>query len=121
MALARSGSLRARGRFGPHTHISRMGASASGRAVRGESIRDERRRPCQSLPHQRHAVRAAGRARLWPSATKATAARLLKAAARLFRRKGFDATTTRDIAAAVGMHAGSPFYHFKSKARCCTR
>jgi AcrR family transcriptional regulator len=40
---------------------------------------------------------------------------LLKAAARLFRRKGFDATTTRDIAAAVGMQAGSPFYHFKSK------
>jgi len=40
---------------------------------------------------------------------------LLNAAARLFRRKGFDATTTRDIAAAVGMHAGSPFYHFKSK------
>jgi AcrR family transcriptional regulator len=40
---------------------------------------------------------------------------LLQAAARLFRRKGFDATTTRDIAAAVGMHAGSPFYHFKSK------
>jgi len=41
---------------------------------------------------------------------------LLNAAARLFRRKGFDATTTRDIAAAVGMHAGSPFYHFKSKS-----
>jgi AcrR family transcriptional regulator len=40
---------------------------------------------------------------------------LLKAAARLFRRKGFDATSTRDIAAAVGMHSGSPFYHFKSK------
>ena len=40
---------------------------------------------------------------------------LLAAAARLFRRKGFDATSTRDIAAAVGMHSGSPFYHFKSK------
>jgi AcrR family transcriptional regulator len=40
---------------------------------------------------------------------------LVKAAARLFRRKGFDATSTRDIAAAVGMHSGSPFYHFKSK------
>jgi len=40
---------------------------------------------------------------------------LLQCAARLFRRKGFDATTTRDIAAAVGMHSGSPFYHFKSK------
>lgn len=40
---------------------------------------------------------------------------LLQGAARLFRRKGYGATTTRDIAAAVGMHSGSPFYHFKSK------
>ncbi len=40
---------------------------------------------------------------------------LLHAAARLFRTQGFDATSTRDIAAAVGMHSGSPFYHFKSK------
>lgn len=40
---------------------------------------------------------------------------LLGAAARLFREKGFHATSTRDIAAAVGMHSGSPFYHFKSK------
>jgi AcrR family transcriptional regulator len=40
---------------------------------------------------------------------------LLTAAARLFRDQGFDATSTRDIASAVGMHSGSPFYHFKSK------
>lgn len=40
---------------------------------------------------------------------------LLEAAAQLFRRKGFAATTTRDIAAASGMQSGSPFYHFKSK------
>lgn len=40
---------------------------------------------------------------------------LITSAARLFRRKGFDATSTRDIAAAVGMQSGSPFYHFKSK------
>ena len=40
---------------------------------------------------------------------------LLTAAAKLFRRQGFDATSTRDIAASVGMHSGSPFYHFKSK------
>jgi TetR/AcrR family transcriptional regulator, cholesterol catabolism regulator len=40
---------------------------------------------------------------------------LLQGAARLFRRKGYGATTTRDIAAAAGMHSGSPFYHFKSK------
>lgn len=40
---------------------------------------------------------------------------LIRAAAQLFRKKGFDATSTRDIAAAVGMQSGSPFYHFKSK------
>ena len=40
---------------------------------------------------------------------------VLKAAARLFRRKGFHATSTRDIASAAGMQSGSPFYHFKSK------
>ena len=41
---------------------------------------------------------------------------LIHAAAKLFRNKGFAATSTRDIAAAVGMHSGSPFYHFKSKS-----
>ena len=40
---------------------------------------------------------------------------LLRAAARLFVEKGFAATTTRDIAEAVGMRSGSPFYHFRSK------
>jgi AcrR family transcriptional regulator len=40
---------------------------------------------------------------------------LIRGAARLFRRKGFDATSTRDIAAAAGMQSGSPFYHFRSK------
>jgi AcrR family transcriptional regulator len=41
---------------------------------------------------------------------------LLRVAAQLFRRQGFAATTTRDIAAAAGMQPGSPFYHFESKA-----
>lgn len=40
---------------------------------------------------------------------------LIRSAAKLFRKKGFDATSTRDIAAAVGMRSGSPFYHFESK------
>jgi TetR/AcrR family transcriptional regulator, cholesterol catabolism regulator len=40
---------------------------------------------------------------------------LLNSSARLFRRKGFHATSTRDIAAAAGMQSGSPFYHFASK------
>ena len=42
-------------------------------------------------------------------------AELIRAAGRLFVDKGFDATTIRDIADAVGMRSGSPFYHFKSK------
>lgn len=37
-------------------------------------------------------------------------------AAKLFRTQGFAATSTRDIAAAAGMHSGSPFYHFESKS-----
>ncbi len=40
---------------------------------------------------------------------------LVAGAAKLFRRQGFAATSTRDIAAAAGMRSGSPFYHFKSK------
>lgn len=40
---------------------------------------------------------------------------LLRVAARLFRQQGFSATSTRDIAAAVGMRSGSPFYHFENK------
>lgn len=41
--------------------------------------------------------------------------RLLSAAAQLFRTKGFDRTTVRDIAAAVGIQSGSIFHHFKTK------
>lgn len=40
---------------------------------------------------------------------------LIRASARLFRDKGFEATTVRDIAGAVGMRSGSPFYHFSNK------
>lgn len=40
---------------------------------------------------------------------------VLRTAARLFRLKGFAGTSTRDIATAAGMQAGSPFYHFENK------
>ncbi len=40
---------------------------------------------------------------------------LVRAAAQLFREKGFERTTVRDIANAVGMQSGSIFYYFKSK------
>lgn len=41
--------------------------------------------------------------------------KLLSQAARLFREKGYERTTVRDLAAAVGIQSGSIFHHFKSK------
>lgn len=41
--------------------------------------------------------------------------RILTAAARLFRRKGFARTTVRDLANEVGLLSGSLFHHFESK------
>lgn len=41
--------------------------------------------------------------------------RLLDGAADLFREKGFERTTVRDIATVVGIQSGSIFHHFKSK------
>lgn len=40
---------------------------------------------------------------------------IVRAAGRLFHEKGYSATTIRDIAKAVDMQSGSPFYHFKTK------
>ncbi len=44
-----------------------------------------------------------------------TRLRILDAAARLFREKGFAGTSQRDIATACEMQPGSLYYHFKSK------
>ncbi len=40
---------------------------------------------------------------------------MLLGAAKLMRKQGYDATTLRQIAAAVGIKAGSIYYHFRSK------
>jgi AcrR family transcriptional regulator len=44
-----------------------------------------------------------------------TRQRILNAAARLFRERGFHATTTRAISEIVGMLSGSLFHYFRSK------
>jgi TetR/AcrR family transcriptional regulator, cholesterol catabolism regulator len=41
--------------------------------------------------------------------------RILRAAAHLFRKKGFKGTTVRDIAETVGILSGSLFHHFATK------
>jgi AcrR family transcriptional regulator len=40
---------------------------------------------------------------------------LVRESARLFREKGYDGTSVRDIAAATGLQSGSWVYHFKTK------
>src|SRR5512146_1020241 len=46
---------------------------------------------------------------------QATRAQLLEIGLRLFRQKGFEATTMRDIAAAAGMSLGAFYYYYPSK------
>ncbi|MBO3277075.1 TetR/AcrR family transcriptional regulator [Pseudomonas schmalbachii] len=41
--------------------------------------------------------------------------KLLQTAAHLFRSRGYERTTVRDLASAVGIQSGSIFHHFKSK------
>lgn len=41
--------------------------------------------------------------------------RLLRAAAHLFKTKGYERTTVRELGSAVGIQSGSLFHHFKSK------
>jgi AcrR family transcriptional regulator len=40
---------------------------------------------------------------------------IIKAAGRLFRKRGYEGTSVRDIADAVGLQSGSLFFHFSSK------
>jgi len=40
---------------------------------------------------------------------------IIRESARLFREKGYDGTSVRDIAAATGLQSGSWVYHFKTK------
>jgi len=57
-------------------------------------------------------------AMLAPMATakaEETRARILDAALRLFRERGFDATTMRDVAVEAGVATGAAYYYYRSK------
>lgn len=41
--------------------------------------------------------------------------KLMRAAAHLFKNKGYERTTVRELGAAVGIQSGSLFHHFKNK------
>lgn len=47
--------------------------------------------------------------------SEVTASRILGAALDLFRTKGFEQTTMRDVAAGAGMATGAAYHHFASK------
>lgn len=50
-----------------------------------------------------------------PQSEVETRTRILQAAQRLFARKGYDGTTTRDLAQAAGVAEGTLFRHFANK------
>ena len=56
-----------------------------------------------------------GQARIVNGMDDSPRGKLLSAAARLFRKHGFDRTTVRDIARETGIQSGSLFHHFASK------
>ena len=47
--------------------------------------------------------------------------KLQQTAAHLFRNKGFERTTVRDLASAVGIQSGSIFHHFKARMKSFVR
>lgn len=55
-------------------------------------------------------------AELWPDVQPDAARRLMLAAVESFARRGYHATTTRDIAGAAGMSPAALYVHFPSKA-----
>lgn len=60
-------------------------------------------------------ARPRGRPRARPGDDESRRHQLLRASARLFREKGYDATSVRDIAQATGLQSGSWVYHFPTK------
>lgn len=50
-----------------------------------------------------------------PKTDSDTQSRILEAAQRLFARRGYDGTTTRDLAQAAGVAEGTLFRHFENK------
>src|SRR5882672_9764465 len=57
----------------------------------------------------------AGRAVPQRAASEETRRQILATALALFRERGFEATTIRDIAAGAGLSLGAAYYYFKSK------
>jgi AcrR family transcriptional regulator len=73
-----------------------------------------RRRPSGSRP-ARSATLRHERDALAPADDAGRRSQLLRASARLFREKGYDGTSVRDIAQAAGLQSGSWVYHFPTK------
>lgn len=73
------------------------------------------RRPCRA--HGGAVILSGVTRREKPATAKAeeTRERIVDAALRLFREKGFDETTMRDIAAEAGVATGAAYYYFRSK------
>src|SRR5207237_4793311 len=80
------------------------------RSARAGERRGDRARARARIARQR--LRGA---RLVTTKAEETRERILDAALRLFRKRGFDQTTMRDIAAEAEVATGAAYYYFSSK------
>jgi AcrR family transcriptional regulator len=67
------------------------------------------------FPTEGRGTRTRGRDAPAPADDAGRRSQLLRASARLFREKGYDGTSVRDIAQAAGLQSGSWVYHFPTK------
>ena len=80
------------------------------------AIASRAHRPAMAPALEAQTKRPASRARrLLKPSENSTAERLLDAAVALFARKGYAATSTREVAALLGMQKASLYYHIESK------
>ena len=79
------------------------------------SVSIQRKGPVTTVVIDRPAIATSAKKRPAAAEESNRRADIVRAAGRLFAEKGYAATTIRDIAGAVDMRSGSPFYHFKTK------
>ena len=96
-------------------HLSR-GQGQHDRRRGGRNHERPGRAPARAVSARRRAAGTAAQACRPADADGSRRRQLLRASARLFREKGYDGTSVRDIAQATGMQSGSWVYHFADQA-----
>src|SRR5271165_7154252 len=93
--------------------MSSTGSASEAGSGNGPSGRGSRRNPVGR--HKEHRLEKSSTDEKPKTKSDETRARILGAAMDLFRRRGFEETTMREIAAEAGVATGAAYYYFDSK------